>query len=173
MRSPDPLQDLLYFVRDPWPWGKPHEAAGIHRASRRRSSRMADCGARAAAGYIRAGTPHNDPFREEFLRGMRDLGYVEGRNIAIAHAELNAEVDTKSDEQDRESNRNQAERSHHGQTDRGGNGQADLHVTEDMHYYRQRAFAVFRANDAHADCAFGADRKRRVLDACIGFCSKD
>ena len=32
-------------------------------------------------GYIRAGTPHNDPFREEFVRGMRDLGYVEGRNI--------------------------------------------------------------------------------------------
>src|SRR5262245_7543013 len=32
-------------------------------------------------GYIRAGTPNNDPFREEFVRGMRDLGYVEGRNI--------------------------------------------------------------------------------------------
>src|SRR5262249_56221398 len=32
-------------------------------------------------GYIRAGTPHSDPFREEFVRGMRDLGYVEGRNI--------------------------------------------------------------------------------------------
>jgi len=25
-------------------------------------------------GYIRAGTPNNDPFREEFVRGMRDLG---------------------------------------------------------------------------------------------------
>src|SRR5262245_13613704 len=33
-------------------------------------------------GYIRAGTPLNDPFREEFVRGMRDLGYVEGRNVA-------------------------------------------------------------------------------------------
>jgi putative ABC transport system substrate-binding protein len=33
-------------------------------------------------GYIRAGTPANDPYREEFVRGMRDLGYVEGRNIA-------------------------------------------------------------------------------------------
>jgi putative ABC transport system substrate-binding protein len=32
-------------------------------------------------GYIRAGTPNNDPYREEFVRGMRDLGYVEGRNI--------------------------------------------------------------------------------------------
>jgi putative ABC transport system substrate-binding protein len=33
-------------------------------------------------GYIRAGTLENDPYREEFVRGMRDLGYVEGRNIA-------------------------------------------------------------------------------------------
>src|SRR5262249_22380611 len=32
-------------------------------------------------GYIRAGTPNNDQVREEFVRGMRDLGYVEGRNI--------------------------------------------------------------------------------------------
>jgi putative ABC transport system substrate-binding protein len=32
-------------------------------------------------GYIRAGTLDNDPFREEFVRGMRDLGYVEGHNI--------------------------------------------------------------------------------------------
>ena len=34
-------------------------------------------------GYIRAGTPTNDPYRAEFMRGMRDLGYVEGRNIAF------------------------------------------------------------------------------------------
>jgi putative tryptophan/tyrosine transport system substrate-binding protein len=32
-------------------------------------------------GYIRAGTPNNDPYREEFVRGMRDLGYIEGRNV--------------------------------------------------------------------------------------------
>ena len=32
-------------------------------------------------GYIRAGTLNNDPFREEFVRGMRDLDYVEGRNV--------------------------------------------------------------------------------------------
>jgi putative tryptophan/tyrosine transport system substrate-binding protein len=37
-------------------------------------------------GYIRAGTPRKDPFREEFVRGMRDLGYVEGRNIATGFA---------------------------------------------------------------------------------------
>src|SRR5262249_1252566 len=49
MRATDPLQDLLYFVRDPWPWGKPHEAAGIHRTSRQRYSRMAARGMGAAA----------------------------------------------------------------------------------------------------------------------------
>jgi fructose-bisphosphate aldolase, class II len=31
-----------------------------------------------------------------------------------------------------------------------------------MHYDRHQAFAVFRANDAHTDSTFGADRKRRV-----------
>ena len=28
--------DLLYLTRDPWPWGKPHEAAGVHRTFRQR-----------------------------------------------------------------------------------------------------------------------------------------
>src|SRR5262249_43042018 len=45
----DALQDLLYFVRDPWPWGKPHEAAGLHHPCRRRG-RVAARGACAAAG---------------------------------------------------------------------------------------------------------------------------
>src|SRR5262249_53951686 len=48
MRATVPLQDLLYFVRDPWPWGKPHEAAGIHRTSRQRCNRLAARGAGAA-----------------------------------------------------------------------------------------------------------------------------
>ena len=34
-------------------------------------------------GYVRAGTSNNDPYREAFERGMRELGYVEGRNIAF------------------------------------------------------------------------------------------
>jgi putative ABC transport system substrate-binding protein len=34
-------------------------------------------------GYIRSGTPNSDPYREPFVRGMHDLGYVEGRNIAF------------------------------------------------------------------------------------------
>ena len=33
-------------------------------------------------GYVRSGTPDIDPYRAHFLRGMRDLGYVEGRNVA-------------------------------------------------------------------------------------------
>jgi len=33
-------------------------------------------------GYIRPGTQDNDAYREEIVRAMRGLGYVEGRNIA-------------------------------------------------------------------------------------------
>ena len=45
-------------------------------------------------GYIRAGTPHNDPFREEFVRGMRDLGYVEGQNIAYEFRHYGDDVES-------------------------------------------------------------------------------
>src|SRR5262249_7633839 len=38
----------LYFVRDPWPWGKPHEAARVHHA-REHCGGVAARGARAAA----------------------------------------------------------------------------------------------------------------------------
>jgi ABC-type uncharacterized transport system substrate-binding protein len=34
-------------------------------------------------GYLRAGTPTNDPYQQEFMRGMRDLGYVDGRNVSF------------------------------------------------------------------------------------------
>src|SRR5262249_16601285 len=43
---------------------------------------------------IRAGTPNNDPFREEFVRGMRDLGYVEGRNIAYEFRHYGDDVES-------------------------------------------------------------------------------
>ena len=46
------------------------------------AARAQQAGKIPRVGYIRAGTPNNDPFREEFVRGMRDLGYVEGRNVA-------------------------------------------------------------------------------------------
>jgi putative ABC transport system substrate-binding protein len=45
-------------------------------------------------GYIRAGTLDNDPYREEFVRGMRDLGYVEGRNIAYEFRHYGDDVES-------------------------------------------------------------------------------
>jgi len=45
-------------------------------------------------GYIRAGTPNNDPFREEFVRGMRDLGYVEGHNIVYEFRHYGDDVES-------------------------------------------------------------------------------
>jgi putative ABC transport system substrate-binding protein len=51
-------------------------------------------GKTARVGYIRAGTPNNDPFREEFVRGMRDLGYVEGRNIAYEFRHYGDDVES-------------------------------------------------------------------------------
>ena len=45
-------------------------------------------------GYIRAGTPRNDPFREEFVRGMHDLGYVEGRNVAYEFRHYGDDVES-------------------------------------------------------------------------------
>src|SRR5499427_1565741 len=77
-----------------YPFGREH---GRHRAMKRREFIALLGGAVAASplaaraqqpgkiprvGYIRAGTLDNDPYREEFVRGMRDLGCVEGRNIA-------------------------------------------------------------------------------------------
>jgi hypothetical protein len=37
------------------------------------AARAQQAGKTPRLGYIRAGTPHSDPFREEFVRGMRDL----------------------------------------------------------------------------------------------------
>src|SRR5262249_1460353 len=34
-------------------------------------------------GSLPSGAPNNDPYHESFVRGMHDLGYVEGRNIAF------------------------------------------------------------------------------------------
>ena len=50
---------------------------------------------------------------------------------AISHAELNAEIDAETDEQDGEGHRDQVERTHHGQTDRGGDREADQQADED------------------------------------------
>ena len=54
-----------------------------------------------------------------------------------------------------------------------------IHVTQDpaptveIHHRWQQLFPVFGANDAHTDAAFRADRKRRVLDTCIGLRCRD
>src|SRR5215469_1088417 len=58
------------------------------------AARAQQAGKTPRVGYIRAGTPHNDPFREEFVRGMRDLGYVEGRNIAYEFRHYGDDVDS-------------------------------------------------------------------------------
>jgi ABC-type uncharacterized transport system substrate-binding protein len=34
-------------------------------------------------GYVRSGSFADDPYRDSFLRGMRDLGWIDGRNIVI------------------------------------------------------------------------------------------
>src|SRR5260370_12217708 len=58
------------------------------------AARAQQPGKTSRVGYIRAGTPHNDPFREEFVRGMRDLGYVEGRNIAYEFRHYGDDVES-------------------------------------------------------------------------------
>ena len=58
------------------------------------AARAQQAGKTPRVGYIRAGTPHNDPFREEFVRGMRDLGYVEGRNVAYEFRHYGDDVES-------------------------------------------------------------------------------
>src|SRR6266487_6228843 len=48
----------------------------------------------ARVGYLRAGTSNNDPYREAFVRGMHDLGYVEGRNIAFEFRHYGDDVES-------------------------------------------------------------------------------
>jgi putative ABC transport system substrate-binding protein len=37
----------------------------------------------ARVSYVRSGSAQDDPYRQSFLRGMRDNGYVEGRGITF------------------------------------------------------------------------------------------
>src|SRR5262245_57209770 len=60
----------------------------------RLAARAQQPGRTPRVGYSRAGTPLNDPFREEFVRGMRDLGYVEGRNIAYEFRHYGDDVES-------------------------------------------------------------------------------
>src|SRR5262245_12103286 len=58
------------------------------------AARAQQAGKTPHVGYIRAGTPNNDPYREEFVRGMRDLGYVEGRNITYEFRHYGEDVES-------------------------------------------------------------------------------
>jgi len=55
MHASEPLQHLLYFVRDPRPWGKSHEAAEIRHTPWQRGG-VAARGARAAGDAGAAGS---------------------------------------------------------------------------------------------------------------------
>ena len=48
----------------------------------------------ARVGYVRSGTADIDPYRAHFLRGMRELGYVEGRNVAYEFRHYGDDVAT-------------------------------------------------------------------------------
>ena len=58
------------------------------------AARAQQAGKIPRVGYIRAGTPNNDQVREEFVRGMRDLGYVEGRNITYEFRHYGDDVES-------------------------------------------------------------------------------
>src|SRR5262245_22996954 len=86
MRATDPLQHLLYFVRDPWPWVSPMRrrefitivggAAAAWPLAARAQQKL------ARIGFLRQAGPHAKQF-EAFRDGLRAAGYVEGQNIVI------------------------------------------------------------------------------------------
>jgi putative tryptophan/tyrosine transport system substrate-binding protein len=58
------------------------------------AARAQQAGKTPRVGYIRAGTPNDDQVREEFVRGMRDLGYIEGRNITYEFRHYGDDVES-------------------------------------------------------------------------------
>src|SRR5262249_14443908 len=92
MRATDPLQHLLYFVPDPWPWGKPHEAAGIHHhchgasvawplaARAQQSERMRRIG---VLDTLSADDSWAQARHGAFLQGLQQAGWTIGRNVEI------------------------------------------------------------------------------------------
>jgi hypothetical protein len=64
--------------------GVADEPARIHHAHWRLGDRVAACGAGAAA-MPRVGIIDNAAIWDHFRQGLLDLGYIEGRNIAIEY----------------------------------------------------------------------------------------
>ena len=66
-----------------------NETAGVHQATQRRGSRVADCGAAqqsklARVGFLGLVSASSHASRVAALRaGLRDLGWIEGRNVVI------------------------------------------------------------------------------------------
>ena len=58
------------------------------------AARAQQAGKTPRVGYIRAETPNNDQVREEFVRGMRDLGYIEGRNVTYEFRHYGNDVES-------------------------------------------------------------------------------
>src|SRR5262245_25627941 len=68
------------------------EKARVHHAAWRRGGRVAPRGARAAAGeagnywFLGSGTPSAwSPWTAAFVQRLRELGWIEGRNVAIEY----------------------------------------------------------------------------------------
>ena len=47
------------------------------------AARAQEAGKMPRIGYVRSGSFEDDPYRQWFLRGMRELGWIDGRNISF------------------------------------------------------------------------------------------
>src|SRR5215472_15812718 len=82
------FKTLLYFVRDPWPWGKSMRRREFITLLGGAAAWPLAARAQQAAKVVRLGylAPARLPSLIEALRaGLRDFGYVEGQNLAIEY----------------------------------------------------------------------------------------
>jgi len=96
------------------------KAAIVGRQEREEAGRDAGGRQRERRACARAGVAQ----RLAQVRAFEPLG-------AVAHAELQTEVDPEADEQHREGNRDQVERPHHHEAKRGRDRQADGEIDRD------------------------------------------
>src|SRR5260370_6433624 len=93
----NPLQELLYFVRDAWSLGGAHEAAEIHGTSRRRAATWplaarAQQPTMALVGLL-SGNQLDQRLFGAIRQGLKDAGYIEGRNVAIKYSSADGRFD--------------------------------------------------------------------------------